>query len=129
MIEAKMIDILLADTGVTALVGTRIDPVIVTVDTTLPSLTYRRAAGGERTYTLAGRGHYTSVVVDLYGWARDYPTARNLADQVRDALDAYMSNNAGDIDLATVVDLPDDYFADLNAYGCGLQVTLKFAEV
>jgi hypothetical protein len=129
MIEAKMIDILLADGGITAICGTRIFPVVVRQTTALPSLTYRRLPGGDRTYSLAGRGHFTSVVVALYAWAADYPTARSLADQVRDALDAYTSNDDAGIHVATVNDLGDEWIDDLVAFGCGLEVTLKFLEV
>lgn len=124
-----MVDVLLADAGVAAIVGTRIFPVVVRQNTTLPGLTYRRLPGGERTYSLTGRGGFTSVIVALYAWATDYATARNLADQVRDALDAYTSNGATDIQVASVSDGADDWIDDLGAFGCGLDVTLKFLEV
>lgn len=129
MIEAKMIDILLADTGITAICSTRIFPVIVRQTTAFPSLTYRRLPGGDRAYSLAGRAHFTSVVVALYGWAVDYPTARNLVDQVRDALDAYTSSDAAGIQVATVNDLGDEWSDEAQVFGCGLEVTLKFLEV
>ena len=91
-------------------------------------LTYRRLPGGERTYTLAGRGGFTTVVVAIYAWATDFPTARNLADQVRDALDAYTSSAADGIQVGLVGDLGDEWIDDIRAYGCGLEVTLKFTE-
>jgi glycogen debranching enzyme len=69
------------------------------------------------------------VIVAVYAWATDYATARNLADQVRDALDAYTSNGATDIQVASVSDGADDWIDDLGAFGCGLDVTLKFLEV
>ena len=128
MIEAKMVDILLADTGVAAIVGTKIFPVVVRQTTSLPSLIYRRLPGGERTYSLAGRGGMTTVIVAIYGWATDYATARSLADAVRDALDAYTSNTSTNIQVASVTDGADDWSDELGAFGCGVEVRLMFLE-
>lgn len=128
MIEAKMVDILLADAGVAAIVGTRIDPVVVRKMTEFPSLIYRRLPGGERTYSLAGRGGMTTVAVALYGWATDYATARSLADAVRDALDAYTSNATDGIQVASVVDGADEWIDELGAFGCGVETRLSFLE-
>ena len=129
MIEAKMVDILLADAGVAAIVGTRIFPVVIRQTVAFPSVTYRRLPGGERTYSLSGRAGMTTVSVALYAWALDYATARNLADQVRDALDAYTSNTSTNIQVATVTDGADEWVDELGAYGCGLEARLMFLEV
>ena len=71
----------------------------------------------------------TTVAVALYAWALDYATARNLADQVRDALDAYTSNTSTNIQVATVTDGADEWIDELGAYGCGLEARLMFLEV
>lgn len=129
MIEAKMVDVLLAHTGVTNLVGTRIFPVIVRQTPAFPSITYRRQPGGERTYSMVGSAGFTTVLVALHGWATDYPTARLLADQVRDALDAYTSNAADGIQVASITDLGDEWVDELKVFACGVEATLKFLEV
>lgn len=129
MIEAKMVDILLADAGVAAIVGTRIDPVVVRQTTSFPSVIYRRLPGGERTYSLAGRGGMTTVTVALYGWATDYATARSLANAIRDALDAYTSSASDGIQVASVTDGADEWIDELGAFGCGVEARLMFMEV
>lgn len=129
MIEDKMVDLLLADAGVAAIAGDRVFPVVVRQTTAFPSVIYRRLPGGERTYSLAGRGGMTTVTVALYGWATSYTTARSLADAIRDALDAYTSNGSTDIQLASVTDGADEWIEELGAFGCGVEVRLMFMEV
>jgi hypothetical protein len=129
MIESKMVDVLLAASGVTAIIGTRIFPVVVKQTTAFPSLVYRRLPGGERTYSLAGSAGWTTVIVAIYAWASDYPTARSLANEVRKALDAYASNTADNIQVASVSDGGDEWIDELAVYGCGVDVTLHYLEV
>lgn len=124
-----MVDVLLADSAVTAIIGSRIDAVVVRQETMLPALTWRRLPGGERTYSFAGSAGYTTVLVAMDAWATTFQQARTLIDAVRAALDAYASNDSAEIQLATVLEGGDAFDETLQAYGCGLEVTLRFLEV
>ena len=125
MIEQTLVAILNADpTLATALAG-RIYPVVIRQETALPALTYARLSG-ERTYVLAGAGHWTTAQFALTVWATEYAQARALAEAVRQALDAYTA--AAGIGVASVQDGADEYEATLDLFGCALQVTVQFTE-
>lgn len=127
MIEQAVVAMLLADSAITALIGDRVTPVTVRVDAELPSLVYLRL-GSERSYTLAGRGGWTSAVIGINAWAHEYAQARSLADAVRNCLDAQDDGTATGVLLATVNDVSDSYDDDLDAFGCGVSVQVRFAE-
>lgn len=121
-VETKLAAKLLATSGVTALVGNRVDPVVVQATTTFPSLTYRRLTG-RREYTLAGLGPAT-ITDEVMCWAANYEDARTLAEAVAVACDGYGTETVGDIAIASVDFGEDTYAAELNAYGCPVQVTM-----
>lgn len=126
-IEARLAEVLLANTAVSTLAGDRVFPVAVRSEQDFPALTYRRLAG-ERNYSLAGRGGWASVLVAIAGWAREYSQARALAEAVRQALDAYGDEEPDGIQVAAVADGEDTYEPDLAVFGCSLNVTLKYLE-
>lgn len=128
-IEAHVVDVLLADSAVAAIVGTRVFPVVVRKTTDLPGLTYARLGQGERTYSLAGRAGMATTAIGLNACALTYTQARALADAVRDALDAYGDAN---IQVAWVIDGDDDYQApsdDTIIYVCRVVVNVMYTEV
>lgn len=126
MIEADLVAVLSEDATVAGLVGARIFPVVVRQETALPALTYARLSS-ERTYVMAGAGHWTTVQIGITAWAAEYAQARALADAVRRSLDGYTAG-AG-IEVASVVDGADEYEGTLDVFGCALQVTVQFTEV
>lgn len=81
-IEADLVNVLMASSAVTSLVGNVVFPVVARADTELPAVTYMRMSG-ERIYTLAGRGGYATVRIGMTAWAREYAQARLVADAVR----------------------------------------------
>lgn len=127
-IETKVVTRLTGYTAITAVVGTRIFPVIVRSDTVLPCITYRRLSG-ERDYTLAGSLGWAAVRISLTAWAADYATARGLADDMRKALDAYSDGTSDGIQIASVQDGADGYDPDVDVFGCSIEVTVAYAEV
>ena len=128
MIEKKMVDVLQASATVTALVGDRIFPVVVRVDTALPAITYQRTFG-ERTYNMAGAAGWARVTIGIAGWALEYSQARSIADAVRKTLDAYSGTDDDDMQVARVTDGADTYDPDLNVFGCSLDVEIQYQEV
>jgi hypothetical protein len=128
MIEQDVVEVLLADAAVEALVGDRIFPVTVRYETQLPAVTYQRMSG-ERTYTMGGRGGWATVRIGMSAWARDYSAARSIADAVRVALDAYEGGGTNDIQIARVADTADAYEETLGCYLCSLDVEIQYQEV
>ncbi|MBP8291225.1 MAG: DUF3168 domain-containing protein [Caldilineaceae bacterium] len=127
IIEQAVVAMLLANSAVTTLIGTRIFPVAIRQDVTFPSLVYLRL-GGERQYTLAGRAGWGNTVIGINCWAREYATARSLADAVRNCLDAQSDGTSTGVQVAAVNDVSDIYDADLDVYGCGVSVQVQYLE-
>ncbi len=126
-IETKIVTRLTGYSAVTAVVGTRIFPVVVRQDTALPCVTYRRLSG-ERDYSLAGRAGWAGARVSLTAWAQDYATARSLADNLRNALDAYSDGTSDGIQIASVLDGADGYDPDVDVFGCSIEVAVAYLE-
>lgn len=131
-----MVEVLLADDALAELVGDRVFPVVVRLETALPCVIYRRLAG-DREYVMTGPAGWASVVLSLMVWGREYGEARAGADALRRVLDGYCddagddeeaSSLLGSIELASVQDAEDDYAEELDAFGCGVTVTVQWAE-
>ena len=126
MIEKRIVALLLADAGVSALIGTKIAPVVLRVETGMPCLVYRRL-DGQPEYTLAGRAGWRTVTVQIACWDGDYTDAKTLAEAVRDALDAYSEiDSAGSIRFISVADGADEYQGDLDAYAAVVVLTIDY---
>ncbi len=111
--ESVLRSALVADAGVSALLGTKIYPLAADADATLPWVTWRRSAI-RREQTLSGPMGVPTVVVEYDIVAATYEAARTLADAIRGVLDGY----TGTIDNTTVrqarLDDESDQFASLN---------------
>lgn len=123
MIEADVVELLLADATVVAAVGGRITPVAVRVEAGLPALTFARQAGA-RTYTFTGAPDAT-ITIALTAWASEWPAARNLAEAVREALDMATSEA---IEIASVTDGADVYDPDAGLFGCTIIAEVQYSE-
>lgn len=84
---AQALGILSAAAPVTALVGTRISPLIRTQDLILPAVTLQRITLTP-TNTFAGNGGLDDTRLQVDSWATTYAGARALAIAVRAAFDA-----------------------------------------
>ena len=111
--ESVLRSALVANAGVSALLGTKIYPLAADADATLPWVTWRRSAI-RREQTLSGPMGVPTVVVEYDIVAATYEAARTLADAIRGVLDGY----TGTIDNTTVrqarLDDESDQFASLN---------------
>jgi len=98
VIEEALVSILAADGTVSGLVGTRIYPLVVPQNPTLPAVVYQRISGvREHTHDEVGdlarpRFQFTSI-------ATTYSAAKALANAVREALDNYSATK-----LSVVID-------------------------
>lgn len=100
-------DALVADAGVTALVGARISPLIKAQAITLPAITLQRSGTTPQNH-LRGHAGVDDNRVQLDAWASTYDLARQVAAAARAALQA-----AGHFCES---ELPDDYDPETETY-------------
>lgn len=86
--EAVLRTALVGNTSVTAMVGTRIYPLLAPKTAALPFITWRRS-GISREHTLAGPMGVPNVSVEMQSFAATYEDVRQVADRVRLVLDGY----------------------------------------
>lgn len=86
--EAVLRTALVGNTSVTAMVGTRIYPLLAPKTAALPFITWRRS-GISREHTLAGPMGVPNVSVEMQSFAATYEDVREVADRVRLVLDGY----------------------------------------
>jgi hypothetical protein len=87
-VEEAVVARLGASPGVTALVATRIYPMLMPQTAPLPAVTYQRIST-ERVQGLRGSLGLIDPRVQVDSWAETYGTAKRVAEQVRLALDGY----------------------------------------
>lgn len=97
---------LVADAGVTALVGLRVAPLLSAQDTTLPAITLQRISLVPQNH-LTGDGDLDAARVQLDAWATTYAEARAVADACRTCLQA--ANHQLELES-------DDYDPDTQEY-------------
>lgn len=97
---------LVGSTAVSAIVGTRVYPLLAPEDAPLPFITWRRS-GIARQHSLAGPMGTPTVSVEFQMYAATYNAARDLADKARQVLDGY----GGTVDTVEVkhVSLDQEY--------------------
>lgn len=126
IIEQVVAARLLAWSAIAALVGTRVEPVVIHSSSMYDTIVYRRLYG-QRDYNLTGAEGVATVQLELMSWSQEYASARTLADEIRKALDAW-SSAADDVEIASVTDGADTWEPDLEMYGCPVNLTIKYQE-
>jgi len=86
--EAAIRNTLVSDAGVSAVVGSKIYPVLAPSEAALPFITWRRMAV-QRQQSLSGPVGVPSVMLSVDLFAETYEAVRELADKVRLALDGW----------------------------------------
>jgi hypothetical protein len=86
--EAVLRSALVASANVSALVGSRIYPILAPQTAALPFIVWRRS-GISREHTLSGPMGVSTVSVEMQLLATTYEQARELADRCRLVLDGY----------------------------------------
>lgn len=97
MIEAGLYTHLTTDAGVSALIGTRLYPLIMPQDETTPASTYQRVSTTP-TYAHGGDCSVDMVRIQIDNYAESLLAAKTLAAAVRTALSGY----SGAMGAATV---------------------------
>lgn len=95
--------------GITALCSTRIFPVKIPDNTTMPCLSYHRISGS-RIESMTGSSALVYARFQIDCWGRKYSDVKALAEQVRLALEGYKGTIAG----VTIYGV--NYLGDLDLY-------------
>lgn len=107
------------ETGVAALVSTRVYPVLMPQSPTLPAISYQRISNTEQDGTSTLR--VTRYQVDC--WDDDYAGVQTLADAVRGALEEWTDTNQSPaVKMTRVVGEIDDYESETGLYRVSIDV-------
>lgn len=85
---------LLAATGVTSLVGTRVNPLKLEQNTVYPAVTYR-VINRQPNSLFQGDAALSSTVVEVESFGATYSSARSTADAVKSALQRWSGTATG----------------------------------
>lgn len=128
MIDTGILQILLAAGGVTALVGTRIRPVHIRQEETLPAIAFRRS-GGIRSLAHSGSANICESTYVVTCYATTAIEAKQVAAAVVAALHAYSGVISGETIFAAECTDEDDVFdEDLNEYWVELTFDITHKE-
>lgn len=97
--------LLVADSAVTAIVGTRIYPIRAPDNAVLPMLTYQRVSNVKEHYVSRETATFTDTIFQIDCWVKQSDTIgvlRNLATAVRTVLDDYRGITSG-IDIQGIL--------------------------
>jgi len=97
MIEAGLHGFLTDDTDIAAIVATRVYPIILPQNPTMPAITYQRIST-PRVSSTTGPSGLASPRIQVDCWAETYAAVKALSDTVRTAVDGY----SGTMDTFTV---------------------------
>lgn len=92
--EAFLYQRLTSQTAVSSLVGTRVYPILAPAGTPLPLVVYQRT-GVDRPQSLAGNVGNPVVTLQLTTYGTSYTSVKNIARQVRLAIDGWTGTTAG----------------------------------
>lgn len=111
MIEQGIHWHLKSDSGVAALVSTRVYPVLLPQNPTYPAITYQRISG-PRVPIYDGPSTMAAPRFQIDSWSETYAGAKALAEAVREAMDCFHGTmspvTVGVCEIITETDLYDD---------------------
>jgi hypothetical protein len=111
MIHEALFSRLSGYAGLTALVGARIYPRLLPQNPTYPAVTYDRISA-ERQSAMGSDSGLVSGRWQVSSWGKTYTDARDIAEQVRKALQRYRGTSSGtviqDIFIESENDLPPE---------------------
>ncbi len=119
-IQERLYNYLRFDAGVAALVGTRVYPVRLPQQPTLPAITYQRVDGIPQ-YSHSGRSDLVQSRIQVSCWALTYAAVIDLVDAVKAATDTFPED-------ATVEDMPDMYDPETQVYHVPVDVIVWYQE-
>lgn len=113
--------------GLAALVGTRIYPMLLPQQPTLPAVTYQRISTPRLHEFEASFLPHPRFQFDC--WAGDFLAAKNVAEQVRLALDLYTgAMGAETVEVSIVEDERDTYEPDVDIWHSMVEAVIWYEE-
>lgn len=120
--------LLLADAGVSALLGSRLYSVVLPRSYQFPASVYH-VYGTSLTYTFAGPDNVAETLVQYDVYGVDATSTRNVADAIRGVLDSYTGTLANGMNVQAVYlqqDLDMPHVPDAAAKGVTYHIVLQF---
>lgn len=107
MIEEAIIQRLLATSGVTSIVGTRVFPGAKPGGASLPAIVFNKISGGP-IYADEGEVGLDESRIQIDCWGATYTAAKNLSRAVRGSLSGYVGTSQGTETLFCSLDIERD---------------------
>lgn len=127
-IEDGLYKYLCADAGVSAIVSSRVYPLVMPQKTTLPATTYQTTAL-KPDRNLAGNTGRMTATIRINAWAETYTEAKNLAEALRTALNDYSGAMGSDtIQRSGVESETDGWDEETELYRVSMQITIIYYE-
>jgi hypothetical protein len=104
-LEEALRDYLIDHAGITALVGTRVYPLLVAQSTAMPAISYQRIST-DPTQHRGGTAH-ERVRIQIDGWAATYGGAIALREEIRAAMATFTRSADPRVDVALLQDARD----------------------
>jgi len=127
-IEDGLFYYLTNNAGVSAIVGTRVYPLVMAQKTTLPAVTYQTTAlRPDR--SLDGNTGRMTATIQINAWAETHVAVKSLAEALRTALNDYSGAMGSDtIQRSRVLNETDGWDEDTGFYRVSMQITIVYYE-
>lgn len=126
MIEETIVERLLAWTGLTALIGARLDPVATEGDLTLPGVLWRRLSE-EWEFNLTGTVSSGTWIGEFECWHTTFPGAVAIEYQLRLALNGWHDLDEN-VYVASTIGGADVYDEEYKLFGRVIQARIEYHE-
>jgi len=113
MIEAAIFSRLTNDAAVSALISSRVYPLILPQNSILPAVTYTRVSG-ERVRSLSGPSGLALPRFQIDSWAESFSVVKDLAGKIRKSLDGFRGNVSGVEIKGMSIESDSDLFETIN---------------
>ena len=128
MVEDGLFSYLSTDSGITALVSTRVYPLRMPQNATLPAVTFTRISG-PRSHALSGPTGCGMARIQIDAWATTYASAKAVIDTVRSALDGYSGTAGSETIKSSLLQTETDFYEpETNVYRVSQDYFIKYEE-
>lgn len=118
MIEQQLYSTLSSDVDLSAVVGTKIFPVVIPQNTQLPAISYQVISADLSNNLAFENPNITFKRIQVNGWAKTYAGCKDLEVKIKDAL------HNGSI-KAKVESIRDDVDSELQEYGIIMDIIVQ----
>lgn len=109
--EQAIVDILENDSNVSAVIDNRIFPLFIPQEKKVPAITYERI-DTDANDTKSGASTLDGILIDIDLWGKDFKVLKDLAKDVRNALDRFSGTKQGIIIQSIQFDNEIQAFSD-----------------